>query len=173
MLDGDDRPGRPRRATVGEVCLRSPAVMSGYWRDPEQTAAAFTPDGFVRTGDLGWIDDRGRLRLVGRSKEMYVRGGYNVYPVEVESVLSTHPDVAAIAIVPRPDDVMGEIGVAVVVAHDPRRAPTLAELRAFAGPRVAAYKLPEALIVRADLPLTAGEKIDRRALVAELNDPVA
>ena len=83
----------------------------------------------MRTGDLGWIDDRGRLRLVGRSKEMYVRGGYNVYPVEVESVLSTHPDVAAIAIVPRADDVMGEIGVAVVVPRDPARAPTLAELR--------------------------------------------
>ena len=66
-------------------------------------AAAFTADGFVRTGDLGWVDDRGRLRLVGRSKEMYVRGGYNVYPVEVEAVLSTHPGVAAVAIVPRAD----------------------------------------------------------------------
>ena len=134
------------------MCLRSPAVMSGYWRDPEQTAAAFTADGFVRTGDLGWIDDRGRLRLVGRSKEMYVRGGYNVYPVEVESVLSTHPDVAAIAIVPRADDVMGEIGVAVVVPRDPARVPTLDELRAFAAHAVAAYKLPEAIAVRRRAP---------------------
>ena len=86
LLDDDDRP--VPGGEVGEVCLRSPAVMSGYWRDPEATAAAFTADGFVRTGDLGWVDDRGRLRLVGRSKEMYVRGGYNVYPVEVEAVLS-------------------------------------------------------------------------------------
>jgi acyl-CoA synthetase (AMP-forming)/AMP-acid ligase II len=171
LVDGDDRPGAA--GEVGEVCLRSPAVMSGYWRDPEQTAAAFTADGFVRTGDLGWIDDRGRLRLVGRSKEMYVRGGYNVYPVEVESVLSTHPDVAALAIVPRADNVMGEIGVAIVVPRDPSRPPTIDELRTFAGPHVAAYKLPEALVVRTELPLTAGEKIDRRALVAELNDPVA
>ncbi len=69
----------------------------------------------MRTGDLGWVDDRGRLRLVGRSKEMYVRGGYNVYPVEVEAVLSAHPDVAAVAVVPRPDAVMGEVGVAAVV----------------------------------------------------------
>src|SRR5205823_900353 len=152
---------------IGEVCLRSPAVMSGYWHDPDQTAAAFTGDGFVRTGDLGWIDDRGRLRLVGRSKEMYVRGGYNVYPVEVEAVLSTHPDVSAVAIVPRPDDVMGEIGVAVVVPRDTAHAPALDELRAFARDHVAAYKLPEVLVVRDDLPLTAGEKIDRRALVAE------
>jgi len=158
---------------VGEVCLRSPAVMSGYWHDPDQTAAAFTGDGFVRTGDLGWIDDRGRLRLVGRSKEMYVRGGYNVYPVEVEAVLSTHPDVAAVAIVPRADAVMGEIGVAVVVPRDAAHAPALDQLRAFARAQVAAYKLPEALVVRGELPLTAGEKIDRRALVAELNDPVA
>jgi acyl-CoA synthetase (AMP-forming)/AMP-acid ligase II len=148
-------------------------MMSGYWNDPEQTAAAFTADGFVRTGDLGWIDDRGRLRLVGRSKEMYVRGGYNVYPVEVEGVLSTHPEIAALAIVPRPDDVMGEIGVAVVVARDPKQPPTIEDLRAYAAPHIAAYKLPEALIVRAELPLTAGDKIDRRALVAELNDPVA
>jgi acyl-CoA synthetase (AMP-forming)/AMP-acid ligase II len=104
---------------------------------------------------------------------MYVRGGYNVYPVEVEAVLSTHPDVAAVAIVPRGDDVMGEIGVAVVVPRDASRAPVLDELRAFARDHVASYKLPEALVVRGDLPLTAGEKIDRRALVAELNDPVA
>ena len=82
----DVRPGE-----VGEVCLRSPAVMSGYWRDPEATAAAFWPDGFVRTGDLGHLDDQGRLRLVGRAKEMYVRGGYNVYPMEVEAVLAAHP----------------------------------------------------------------------------------
>jgi acyl-CoA synthetase (AMP-forming)/AMP-acid ligase II len=149
---------------IGEVCLRSPAVMSGYWRDPEQTAGAFTADGFVRTGDLGWIDDRGRLRLVGRSKEMYVRGGYNVYPVEVESVLSTHPDVAAVAIVPRPDPVMGEIGVAVVVARDAARPPALADLRTFAADSVAAYKLPEAIEVVDALPLTAGEKVDRKAL---------
>src|SRR4051812_13886810 len=82
---------------VGEVCLRSPAVMRGYWNDERATEAAFTRDGFVRTGDLGWLDDKGRLRLVGRTKEMYVRGGYNVYPVEVEAALSTHRDVAAIA----------------------------------------------------------------------------
>ena len=170
-LDENDRP--VEAGEVGEVCLRSPAVMSGYWRDPEQTRAAFTADGFVRTGDLGWVDDQGRLRLVGRSKEMYVRGGYNVYPVEVESVLSTHPDVAAVAIVPRADAVMGEIGVAVVVARDPGRVPTLEDLRAFAAGRVAAYKLPEALVVRDELPLTAGEKVDRRALVAELSEPVA
>ncbi len=151
---------------TGRVCLRSPAVMAGYWRDPEGTRAAFTASGHVRTGDLGWIDEQGRLRLVGRSKEMYVRGGYNVYPVEVEAVLSTHPDVRAVAVVPRPDPVMGEIGVAVVVADG--EPPTLDGLRAFAEHRLARYKLPEAIAVVEELPLTAGEKIDRRALVAML-----
>jgi acyl-CoA synthetase (AMP-forming)/AMP-acid ligase II len=99
---------------------------------------------------------------------MYVRGGYNVYPVEIESVLSTHPDVAAVAVVPRPDDVMGEIGVAAVVPRDRDRPPSLAELRAFAAPHIASYKLPEAVHVVDALPLTVGEKVDRRALVDEI-----
>jgi acyl-CoA synthetase (AMP-forming)/AMP-acid ligase II len=170
LLDADDAP--VATGEVGQVCLRSPAVMSGYWRDPSGTAAAFTPDGHVRTGDLGWVDDRGRLRLVGRSKEMYVRGGYNVYPVEVEAVLSTHPGVAAVAVVPRPDPVMGEKGVACVVPRDDAAPPTLAELRAFAADRLAAYKLPEELHTVVALPLTAGEKVDRRTLAALVSPPV-
>ncbi|HEX5615776.1 MAG TPA: class I adenylate-forming enzyme family protein [Acidimicrobiia bacterium] len=157
---------------VGEVCLRSPAVMSGYWRDPGATRAAFTADRFVRTGDLGYVDDLGRLRLVGRSKEMYVRGGYNVYPVEVESALSTHPEVAAVAIVPRPDPVMAEVGVAFVVPRRPDAPPTLESLRHHAAGSVAPYKLPDDLRVVDALPLTAMEKIDRTALRALVGDEV-
>jgi len=156
---------------VGHVCLRSPAVMSGYWHDPEATAAVFTADGAVRTGDLGFVDDRGRLHLEGRAKEMYVRGGYNVFPLEVENVLADHPGVAHVAVVARPDEVMGEIGVAVVV---PRRAadmPTLESLREHARPRLAAYKLPEAIVLTDDLPRTAMEKIDRRALHTLVTGP--
>jgi acyl-CoA synthetase (AMP-forming)/AMP-acid ligase II len=156
---------------VGRVCIRSQAVMAGYWRDPEATRAAFTADRFVRTGDLGWVDDRGRLRLVGRSKEMYVRGGYNVYPVEVEAVLSAHAGVAAVAMVPRPDPVMGEIGVAVVVPRDAAHPPTLDDLRTFAREQLAGYKLPEAITVVESLPLTAMEKVDRRALARLLAEP--
>jgi acyl-CoA synthetase (AMP-forming)/AMP-acid ligase II len=164
VLDEDDRP--VAGGEIGRVCLRSPAVMAGYWRDPEGTRAAFTATGHVRTGDLGWVDELGRLRLVGRSKEMYVRGGYNVYPVEVEAVLSTHPDLRAVAVVPRPDPVMGEVGVAVVVADGD--APSLDDLRTFAADRLARHKLPEDLVVVDTLPLTAGEKLDRRALAASL-----
>ncbi len=149
---------------IGEVCLRSPAVMSGYHRDPVATAAAFWDDGAVRTGDLGHLDDRGRLHLVGRSKEMFVRGGYNVYPMEVEAVLANHPAVTDVVLVPRPDDVMGEVGVAVVVPRDPAAPPTLASLRSFGADRLARHKLPEDLRVVEALPLTPMEKVDRAAL---------
>ncbi len=164
LLDDHDVP--VATGDVGAICLRSPAVMARYWRDPEATAAAFTADGHVRTGDLGRIDDAGRLRLVGRSKEMYVRGGYNVYPVEVEAALSTHPRVGAVAIGPRPDPVMGEVGVAVVVARDPDDPPTLAELREHAVDGLAGYKLPEVIRIVDALPMTAMDKLDRRALGA-------
>ena len=172
LLNDEDKP--VAAGEVGSVCLRSPAVMSGYWRDSAATAAAFTPDGFVRTGDLGWLDSAGRLHLAGRSKEMYVRGGYNVYPVEVESVLADHPDVAAVAVVPRQDPVMGEVGVAVVVPRTagPGVGPSLESLRTFAAGRLAAYKLPEDLRLVDELPLTAMEKLDRRAL-ATLVSPLA
>jgi acyl-CoA synthetase (AMP-forming)/AMP-acid ligase II len=167
-----DRIDDVEHGAIGEVCLRSPACMRGYWRDPEATAAAFTPDGYVRTGDLGALDDQGRLRLVGRAKEMYVRGGYNVHPVEVEAVLSTHPGVAAIAVIPRPDPVMGEVGVACVVPRPGARV-GLADLRDFARDSLAGYKLPDAVVELAALPLTAGEKIDRGALATQVtaSDP--
>ncbi len=160
----DDRPLPV--GELGHVCLRSPAVMHGYWRDPEATAAVFTAEGAVRTGDLGFIDERGRLHLSGRSKEMYVRGGYNVYPLEVENVLADHPGVAHVAVIPRLDAVMGEIGVAVVVAHRGGDAPSLEALRQHARGRLASYKLPEAVVVVDELPRTAMEKVDRNALGA-------
>jgi len=149
---------------LGQVCLSSAAVMREYWCDPEATAAVFTADGAVRTGDLGFLDERGRLHLSGRSKEMYVRGGYNVFPLEVENVLADHPGVAHVAVVPRFDPVMGEIGVAVVVPNHDAETPTLESLRNHARNRLASYKLPEAIVFADDLPRTAMEKIDRSAL---------
>jgi acyl-CoA synthetase (AMP-forming)/AMP-acid ligase II len=169
VLDDEDQPVPD--GEVGHVCLKSGAVMAGYWNDPEATAAAFTSDGSVRTGDLGWIDERGRLHLAGRSKEMYVRGGYNVHPQEVEAVLAEHPDVAGICVVARPDDVMGEVGVAFVVVRSGAASPSLEVLRAFASDRLAAYKLPEELRVVDALPLTSMDKVDRRALGARLTPP--
>ncbi|MBI2706578.1 MAG: acyl--CoA ligase [Actinobacteria bacterium] len=164
IVDGGDDPLPP--GDIGEVCLASPATMTRYWQDDAATARTFTAEGAVRTGDLGWIDDHGRLRLAGRSKEMYVRGGYNVYPVEVEAVLNEHPDIADVAVVARPDDVMGEVGVAVIVVRDGHAPPTADELRTFAAGRLAGYKLPAATATVDALPLTAMEKVDRKALTA-------
>lgn len=155
---------------VGEVWLRSPTAMDGYWRDPDATAAALV-DGWLRTGDLGLIDPWGNLRLAGRTKEMFIRGGYNVYPAEVEGVLADHPAVAEVAIVPRADEVMGEVGVAVIVPVDPDRPPSLDDVRSFLEPMLARYKLPEAIRIVVELPRTPMQKVDRRALQAAEEHP--
>src|SRR5262245_6960925 len=143
---------------IGELWLRSPTQMVAYWRDPEATAAAITPDGWLRTGDLARFDERGNVVLAGRHKEMFIRGGYNVYPAEVEAQLVAHPAVADAVVVPRPDEVMGEIGVAVVVPRDPSAPPSLDAVRGFLADRLAAYKLPESLLVVDALPLTPMQK---------------
>lgn len=174
-----DDDGRPRPEGVdGEVWLRSGATADGYLHDPEATAALRAPDGWIRTGDLGRIeppdgpfgpDTAGCLVLSGRRSEMYIRGGYNVHPQEVEAVLGRHPAVAQVAVIARPDDVMGEVGVAVVVPADPAAPPSLADLRDAAGPDLARHKLPEDLVVRDELPLTPMQKLDRAALRADVS----
>ena len=148
---------------IGELWLRSPTVMSGYWRDPDGTAETLV-DGWLHTGDLARVDDARCFTLAGRIKEMFIRGGYNIYPMEVESVLGSHPRVSEIAIVPTSDSVMGEIGVAVVVACDPSSPPSLESLREFGAADLASYKLPEAVRYVDALPRNAGDKIDRPAL---------
>jgi acyl-CoA synthetase (AMP-forming)/AMP-acid ligase II len=155
---------------VGEVWLRSPTTMEGYWRDPDASAEVLV-DGWLRTGDLGRLDGVGLLRLAGRAKEMFVRGGYNVYPAEVEAQLADHPAVGEVVVVPRPDPVMGEVGVAVVVPAPGHPPPSTADLSAFLATRLAAYKHPEAVRVVDALPLTAMQKVDRRAL-ADAEDAV-
>ena len=107
---------------VGTVCLRSRAVMRGYWLEPELTAAAIDPDGWLLTGDLGFLDERGDLHLAGRSTEMYIRGGYNIYPAEIENCMGGHAQVDRVAVVGTPAPVLGEIGVAFVVPADRGRA---------------------------------------------------
>lgn len=151
-------------ADPGELWVRSPAVFDGYLDDPGATAAVLV-DGWWRSGDLGVREAHG-IRLVGRAKEMYVRGGYNVYPGEVEAVLRDHPDVADVAISPRPDDVMGEVGVAVVVPRPGRSVPAVESLREFARERLARWKLPDSVVGADALPLTSMHKIDRAALAS-------
>ena len=148
---------------TGELWLRSPTVMSGYWRDPESSSEALV-DGWLRTGDLATVDPNGLYRLAGRLSDMFIRGGYNVHPAEVEGVLSGHPGVREVALLPRPDPVMGEIGVAVVVPRDATEPPTLEDLRTFGSGALARHKLPEDLRIVDELPRNPTGKIDRRRL---------
>ncbi len=148
----------------GELQIRSAAMMSEYVGDPEATAAAFTPDGWLRTGDLAIVNPRGDHVLRGRTGDMYIRGGYNIHPTEVEAVLSEHPAVRSVAVTPRPDDVMGEIGLAAVVVESMADRPTLENLRDFAAGTLPRHKLPEQIRYIDNLPLTSAQKLDRRAL---------
>jgi len=165
---------------VGRVRLRSAAVMRGYWGGPttgpgaaglvlDQAATdpVLAADGWLTTGDFGYLDDDGRLHLVGRANELYIRGGYNVYPAEVESALGDHPDLDQVAVVGALDPVLGEIGVAfVVVATDVEPDPVelLAGLRETARQTLADYKAPDRVVVVDRLPLTSMMKVDKRVL---------
>jgi acyl-CoA synthetase (AMP-forming)/AMP-acid ligase II len=147
--------------TPGTVQVRSAAVMRCYWDDPERTATVLDEEGWLRVGDMGVLDEAGNLRFLGREGEMYLRGGYNIYPAEVEQVLREHPAIDDVAVVGVPDDVLGEIGHAFVVSS---RTVELDELRDWVAEQLADYKRPDRLTVVAELPLTAMSKVDRSEL---------
>lgn len=159
LVDEDDRPVAP--GEPGEVLARSLYNTLGYWRRPEATQAAFTADGFFRTGDVAVQRDDGQYRIVGRRKEMYKSGGYNVYPREVEDVIASHPDVRITAVVSRPDPLWDEVGVAYVVADGTLTAPVL---EAFCRERLANYKVPKSFEFVEALPLLPIGKVDKVAL---------
>ncbi len=174
IVDDERRP--VAAGTVGRVMLRSPATMRGYWGrgpgrgrsvgeliDTTATASVLDADGWLTTGDFGLLTPEGNLQLSGRAHERYIRGGYNVYPAEVEAVLSSHPAVARAAVVGAPDDVLGEIGVAVVVANE-GTVPDLGALRAHCAAQLSDYKAPDALVVVDELPLTPMMKVDTSRL---------
>jgi len=160
LVDDEGRPAK--QDEVGEIAVSSPAVMLGYRNRPEETRAALA-DGRYRTGDLGRREDDGVIRLVGRSKEMMISGGENVYPAEVENSLSLHPDVRAVAVFGVPDPEWGEAVVA-VVEPQPGRSVDLASLREFARQGLAAYKLPRVLHIIDALPVTGSGKVDKPLL---------
>jgi acyl-CoA synthetase (AMP-forming)/AMP-acid ligase II len=158
--DGRDVP----TGVEGEICCDGPSVHLGYHNNPSANAEAFLPDGWFRSGDLGLIDPDGRLRIVGRLKEMINRGGKKFFPREIEEILYTHPQVRYAAIVGIPDARLGERNCLCLV---PRvgETPTLADILAFLGDSVATYKLPERLELFAQFPFTPTGKIQRHALV--------
>jgi long-chain acyl-CoA synthetase len=153
----------------GEVLVRSPGVMAGYWRDPVATAEAVDPDGWMRTGDVGQLDDDGYLTVVDRLKDLVIRGGFNVYPRDVEDVLLQHPAVASAAVVGRPDPVLGEEVVAFVSLR-PGLTATPAELVAFGAERLGRHKHPREVRIVDVVPLTPVGKTDRKQLRALVRD---
>ena len=149
---------------VGDLLFAGPAVTPGYWNDPEATSEAFTDDGWLRSGDLARRDRDGFYWVAGRRKEMFISGGENVYPAEVENVLAAHPAVAEAAVVAVPDPRWGEVGRAFVRLAEGRPRPAAGELEAFCRIRLAAYKVPSGFEFVEDFPRTAAGKVQKHLL---------
>ena len=146
----------------GEICVRGPQVMRGYWNRPEETERAMTPDGFFRTGDVAVMEPDGQIKIVDRMKDMILVSGFNVYPNEVEEVLAAHPGVLECAVVGAPSEETGEMVVAHVVMKDP--AVSTDALRAHARTQLTGYKVPRRVILHDALPKTNVGKVLRRVL---------
>jgi len=152
---------------VGQIRIRGGCVMRRYWNAPELTAAAFDHEGWLVSGDLGYIREDGNLAIVGGATDLYIRGGYNIYPAEVEAVLALHPKVSSVSVVGLPAPRIGEIGVAFVVPADSEKPPTLEELRETVRIELADYKAPDRLQIVDRLPVNAMLKVDKNALRAQ------
>lgn len=166
----------PERAVLnaneeGEVCIRGPNVMKGYYQLPEATAAVFDEEGYFRTGDMGRIDEEGHLYITGRIKEMLIIGGENVFPREIEEVLNKHESIHASAVIGVHDDMRGEVPLAFVELEDGAEF-SETELRSFCRDILAQYKVPREIRVLSELPRNPTGKILRRALSADLRSIV-
>lgn len=166
LVDEDGRPVAP--GEVGELHVRGYTTMLGYLDDPAATAEAIDAEGWLRTGDLVRQDAAGNLTIVGRSKDLFIVGGFNAYPAEIEAAIARHPDVASVAVVGVPDERLGEVGAAFVV---PRAGVTIDgdELIAWSRERLANYKVPRQVLTLAELPLNASGKVVKSQLLAMLD----
>jgi acyl-CoA synthetase (AMP-forming)/AMP-acid ligase II len=161
ILDADGKRLPP--GEVGEIATRSGSNMAGYWNLPEATVRTLDSDGWLRTGDAGYMDRDGYLYIHDRIKDMIISGGENIYPAEVESAICDHPDVAEVAVVGVPDDVWGEAVKAIVVMKKGRTA-TAADILGFTRGRIAGFKTPKSVDFIDALPRNASGKILRRHL---------
>ncbi len=151
----------------GELCVKGPQVMAGYWQRPDETAKAMTEDGYFRTGDVAVIQPDGQVRIVDRMKDMILVSGFNVYPNEVEEVLANHPGVMEAAVIGLPDETSGEVVAAYVVRKDPSLTPD--DLRLFCRENLTAYKVPRRIEFRDSLPKSNVGKVLRRVLKDEVS----
>jgi acyl-CoA synthetase (AMP-forming)/AMP-acid ligase II len=156
----DPSGARSPAGAPGEICVRGPNVMVGYLDDPEATAEAVDPDGWLRTGDVGYLDDNGYLHITDRLKDMFIVGGFNAYPAEIERLLTQHPAVSQAAVIGVPDPRLGEVGCAFVI---PRLGAEVTpdELIAWCRERMANYKVPREVVVTDDLPRNGAGKISK------------
>ncbi|MDQ3944352.1 MAG: AMP-binding protein, partial [Actinomycetota bacterium] len=163
ILDDEDRP--VPAGERGEICIRGASVMKGYWERPEATAQTLR-GGWLHTGDVGTMDEYGYVYILDRTKDMVISGGLNIYPREVEEVLVTHPAVAEACVFGVPDERWGEALKAHVVLVEGHDGVTEADIIAFAGEHLAAYKKPKSVDFVASLPKTAYGKLDKKAVRA-------
>jgi long-chain acyl-CoA synthetase len=147
---------------VGEICIRGPQVMKGYWNRPDETAKVMTQDGFFRSGDLGYMNEDGYVKIVDRKKDMILVSGFNVYPNEIEDVMVSHPKVLEVAAIGVPDEKSGEAVKVFIVKKDPSL--TEDEVKAFAKQGLTGYKLPKFVEFRSELPKSNVGKILRKDL---------
>jgi fatty-acyl-CoA synthase len=165
-IQGDD--GRELKPLeTGEICVIGPAVFAGYYDNPEANAKAFR-DGWFRTGDLGHMDEEGFVYITGRASDMYISGGSNIYPREVEEKILTHPDIAEVAVLGVPDPFWGEVGIAVCVARANANAVTEADMAAYLAPKVSRYKMPKRFFFWDALPKSGYGKVPKRLIRDEL-----
>ena len=146
----------------GEICIRGPQVMAGYWQRPEDTANVMTPDGFFKSGDIGTMDDGGYVKIIDRKKDMIVVSGFKVFPFELEDVLSRLPGVLESAVVGVPDDDTGESVKAYIVKNDPSL--TEEQVLAYCKQQLTNYKRPRQIVFKTELPKSNVGKILRREL---------
>jgi long-chain acyl-CoA synthetase len=158
----DDDGNEVAHGQPGEIAIKGPQVMAGYWQRPDETAKVMTPDGFFKTGDIGVVDDRGYFKIVDRKKDMVLVSGFNVYPNEVEDVVAKLEGVLECAVVGVPDDKTGEAVKLVIVKKDPKL--TEQQVRDYCRANLTGYKQPKVIEFRTDLPKTPVGKILRREL---------
>ena len=167
----DDQDATLPPGAIGHVQVKGANVFQGYWRMPEKNREEFTPDGFFRTGDMGSLSEDGYLTIAGRSKDLIITGGYNVYPKEIELALDELPGVAESAVVGVPHPDFGEAVIAVVVARKGAAAPTEAQVVAAMKARLANFKVPKRVHVVEELPRNAMGKVQKNVLRDKFRDP--
>jgi fatty-acyl-CoA synthase len=163
----DDQGSEVEPFETGEICVIGPAVFAGYYDNPEANAKAFRR-GWFRTGDLGHMDEEGFVYITGRASDMYISGGSNIYPREIEEKILTHPSIGEVAVLGVPDPMWGEVGVAVCVARDGASSVTEADMAAFLAPKVPRYKMPKRFFFWEALPKSGYGKIPKRMVRDEL-----